>query len=315
MLLLGSMLQERQLDTRNLTTGQQTQLKQALDNGKLAAWVARRYRNGKPGPDALVKASKTQPAALPPAPALSQAQLAAYQPPFPKVATGNGSIAVSSPPQTLDDMLSKIAHFNPKSGVTEPKQLGRLDGFKPLTIPIVFQRAWPAPCMQTCQAPATAATGTACADCATDSGCMRLVAQCWATRTQTAPTCRRTTGGPTRRRKTSSTASTSSTAAPASASSCRRCGALLIAVCMLVTLAHLDAGATAHAWAPSCLCGRTHVRALPRAASGALGPAQVPVPQPWRPAGVAGLWQGMLGELVQVRWPLGGLAATCWLSS
>lgn len=63
-----------------------------------------------------------------------------FLPPFPKLASGRGSVKVSSPPQTLDQMLAMVRHFNPNSGVKQPKVFGRLDGFKPMTIPIVFHR-------------------------------------------------------------------------------------------------------------------------------------------------------------------------------
>jgi hypothetical protein len=61
-----------------------------------------------------------------------------YLPPFPKIASGRGTVRVSSAPQTLDQMLAMVQHFKPNSGVKQPKVFGRLNGFKPMTIPIVF---------------------------------------------------------------------------------------------------------------------------------------------------------------------------------
>lgn len=81
---------------------------------------------------------ETPPAQLPPQEALTAEQMQAYVGPFPKVATGNGTIKVSSPPQTLSEMIKSVQHCNPKSGVKAPPQFGRLRGFKPMRIPIVF---------------------------------------------------------------------------------------------------------------------------------------------------------------------------------
>lgn len=79
-----------------------------------------------------------KPAAMPPAPQLTPQQAANYMPPFPKSASGTGTIKTSSLPQTVDDMLAMIKRFNPKSGVQQNKVFGRLDGFKPMKVPIVF---------------------------------------------------------------------------------------------------------------------------------------------------------------------------------
>lgn len=81
-----------------------------------------------------------QPEQMPDPPMLTQAQAQAYFPPFPKSAQGRGGIRVSSLPQTVEQMVSMVRHFDPKSGVRQPKQFGRLDGFKPITVPIVFHR-------------------------------------------------------------------------------------------------------------------------------------------------------------------------------
>ena len=62
--------------------------------------------------------------------------------PFPKLARGNGTIKVASPPQTLSQMLASIQHFNPKSGVKAPPAWGRLQGFRPMRIPVVFHCEW-----------------------------------------------------------------------------------------------------------------------------------------------------------------------------
>ncbi|KAF8072738.1 extracellular metalloprotease [Scenedesmus sp. PABB004] len=142
LLLLGSMLGERgeAVDLRHLTPAQQQQLKSAVDSGELSEWVAKKYRNGR-NPDTEMKAS-AKPVQMPPAPRLSQEQMAAYLPPFPKAAADGGSTSLpaSSPPQTLDQMLASIAQFNPKSGVKGPKPFGRIKGFKPMRVPIVFHR-------------------------------------------------------------------------------------------------------------------------------------------------------------------------------
>jgi hypothetical protein len=66
-----------------------------------------------------------------------------YLPPFPKLASGSGTVKVSSAPQTLDQMLAMVRHFNPNSGVKQPKVFGSLNGFKPMSIPIVFHCKWP----------------------------------------------------------------------------------------------------------------------------------------------------------------------------
>jgi hypothetical protein len=58
--------------------------------------------------------------------------------PYPKLARGNGTLKVTSTPQTVDQMLKAIQHFNPKSGVKAAPRFGRLQGFKPMRIPIVF---------------------------------------------------------------------------------------------------------------------------------------------------------------------------------
>jgi hypothetical protein len=58
--------------------------------------------------------------------------------PYPKLARGNGTLKVSTNPQTMDQMLKAIQHFNPKSGVKAAPRFGRLQGFKPMRIPIVF---------------------------------------------------------------------------------------------------------------------------------------------------------------------------------
>lgn len=138
LILLGSMLNSEgaQVDMRHITPAQQKQLQSAVNSGELSKWVANKYRNGRVDPDTQLKAAK--PAQMPPAPPLRPDQMQNFLPPFPKLASGRGSVKVSSPPQTLDQMLAMVRHFNPNSGVKQPKVFGRLDGFKPMTIPIVF---------------------------------------------------------------------------------------------------------------------------------------------------------------------------------
>eukprot|EP00878_Enallax_costatus_P000786 GHUV01000907.1.p1 GENE.GHUV01000907.1~~GHUV01000907.1.p1 ORF type:complete len:468 (+),score=127.11 GHUV01000907.1:150-1406(+) len=124
------------VDVGHFTSGQQQQLKTAMDNGQLRDWVAKKYRNGRADPDEIIR--KAKPAQMPSAPQLTPTQMQAYLPPFPKVASGSGTIKVSSPPQTLDQMLAMVQQFNPKSGMKQQKQFGRLNGFKPIRVPIVF---------------------------------------------------------------------------------------------------------------------------------------------------------------------------------
>lgn len=69
---------------------------------------------------------------------LSAQQMQDYMPPFPKLARGNGTIKVSSPPHTLQEMINSIQHWNPKSGVKAAPTFGRLQGFKPMRVPVVF---------------------------------------------------------------------------------------------------------------------------------------------------------------------------------
>lgn len=73
---------------------------------------------------------------------LTSEQMRDYMEPFPKLARGNGTIRVASPPQTLSQMLASIQHFNPKSGVKAPPAWGRLQGFRPMRIPVVFHCEW-----------------------------------------------------------------------------------------------------------------------------------------------------------------------------
>jgi len=76
----------------------------------------------------------------PPTTPLTPDQMQDYMGPFPKVARGNGTIKVSSPPQTLSEMIKSIQHYNPKSNTKAPPNFGRLQGFKPMRIPVVFHR-------------------------------------------------------------------------------------------------------------------------------------------------------------------------------
>jgi hypothetical protein len=81
---------------------------------------------------------QTPPAELPPQAPLTPEQMRDFMGPYPKLASGNGTIKVSSPPQTLDGMMQAIQHFNPKSGLKAPPKFGQLTGFKPMRIPVVF---------------------------------------------------------------------------------------------------------------------------------------------------------------------------------
>eukprot|EP00877_Chromochloris_zofingiensis_P001148 jgi/Chrzof1/11033/Cz05g21050.t1 len=94
------------------------QLQQSLQQSGLVEYMSARFG----------RISNTSPAA--------DVATEAYNPPEP--AMGQGSINVSSPPQTLAQMLQSIQHFNPKSGIKQPKTYRRLNEFKPVEIPIVF---------------------------------------------------------------------------------------------------------------------------------------------------------------------------------
>lgn len=69
---------------------------------------------------------------------LTPQQMRDFMGPYPKLASGEGSIKVSSPPLTLEQMIKSIQHFNPKSGVSSPPKYGTLKGFRPMRIPVVF---------------------------------------------------------------------------------------------------------------------------------------------------------------------------------
>lgn len=81
---------------------------------------------------------EVDPVEAPPTTPLTPDQMQNYMGPFPKVARGNGTIKVSSPPQTLTDMMNSIQHYNPKSTIKASPNFGRLQGFKPMRIPVVF---------------------------------------------------------------------------------------------------------------------------------------------------------------------------------
>jgi hypothetical protein len=81
---------------------------------------------------------ETPPAESPPMQPLTPQQMRDFMGPYPKLASGEGSVKVSSTPLTLEQMLKSIQHFNPKSGVSNPPTYGTLKGFKPMRIPVVF---------------------------------------------------------------------------------------------------------------------------------------------------------------------------------
>lgn len=81
---------------------------------------------------------QTPPAELPPQTPLTPEQMRDYMGPYPKLARGNGTIKVTSPPQTVTEMLKSIQHFNPKSGVKSQPKFGMLKGFTPMRVPVVF---------------------------------------------------------------------------------------------------------------------------------------------------------------------------------
>jgi hypothetical protein len=69
---------------------------------------------------------------------LTPAQQKLYAGPFPKPTTGKGTIKISSPPLSLEKQIAAVQHFNPKGGKKEPQKFGRLNGFKPVQLPVVF---------------------------------------------------------------------------------------------------------------------------------------------------------------------------------
>lgn len=136
LLLVGNVLKGQKVDPYNLTPAQQTAVKTALETKQVDNWLARKYRKTQADKEELMK--QTPPTEAPPMAPLTSEQMKDYMEPFPKLAHGNGTIRVASPPQTLTQMLASIQHFNPKSGVKSAPAWGRLQGFRPMRIPVVF---------------------------------------------------------------------------------------------------------------------------------------------------------------------------------